>query len=62
MDESIVALCTVIIAMFLWRIVFGIPFMQGYGVGQRKTKGLHTLFMAKEELRGLKKQKKAWSK
>ena len=57
MYEAIAALVTVILAAFLWRVVFGIPFTQGYGVGQRKTKGLHTLFMTKEELKEFKKRK-----
>ena len=56
----IAALSTVIVAIVLWKGVFGIPLISGYGVGQRKTKGLHTLFMTKKELMKYKKHGKHW--
>lgn len=34
----IVAISTVIFAAFIWKVVLGIPFISGYGVGQRKCK------------------------
>lgn len=58
METYIVAISIYIIAAIVWRFVFGIPFISGYGVGQRKTEGLHTLFMTKEELREFRKLRK----
>lgn len=58
MEACIAALSTVIAAIVLWKVVFGIPLTSGYGVGQRKTEGVHTLFMTKKELMEFRKQRK----
>ena len=44
----IAALSTVIAAIFIWKVVWGIPLISGYGVGQRKCK-ITDLFKEKIE-------------
>ena len=39
----IAALSTVIAAIVLWKVVFGIPLISGYGVGQRKDNNMKEL-------------------
>lgn len=45
----IAALFTVIVAMVLWIVVLGIPFISGYGVGQRKYNSMKKLFTETKE-------------
>ena len=40
----IAAISTVIAAIFLWKVVWGIPLISGYGVGQRKDNNMPELF------------------
>lgn len=45
----IVAILTVIFAGILWRFVFRIPFVSGYGVGQRSDNSVELLFKEHKE-------------
>ena len=54
---SIAAIFVVILAIFLWRVVFGIPFIYAYGVGQRKCK-ITDLFFGGEKKQLWNKTKK----
>ncbi len=44
MIPFVIAILIAIGAAILWRFVFGIPFVSGYGVGQRSDNSVESLF------------------
>jgi hypothetical protein len=48
-EPFVVAILTVIVAGILWKFVFRIPFVSGYGVGQRSDNSVESLFKEHKE-------------